>query len=62
MLKKCVVRLVAATLPHFHGIIKDISPLGFDEVPAWQRTEEALVIKANHIQSDKPVIFKILVD
>lgn len=49
-------------LPHFHGIIKKISILGFNEEPDWGRTEEALVIKTTTVWSDKPVVFKILVD
>jgi alpha-L-fucosidase len=52
----------AAKLPHFHGIIKDVSVLGFDERVIWERNEEALVIKTKSVQSDKPVVFKILVD
>ena len=49
-------------LPHFHGIIKDVSVLGFDEKPAWDRTEDALLINTKNVHSDKPVVFKILVD
>ena len=52
----------ASRLPHFHGIIKDISVLGFDEKPAWERDEEALTITTKKVKSDKPVVFKILVD
>lgn len=46
----------------FHGIIKDISVLGFDEKPAWKRTEEALIIETKHIHSTNPVIFCISID
>jgi alpha-L-fucosidase len=52
----------AARLPHFHGIIKDVSVLGFSEKPAWERTEEALILTAKTVKSDKPVVFKITVD
>lgn len=52
----------ASKLPHFHGIIKDVSVLGFEEKPSWERTEEALIINTNNVQSEKPVVFKILVD
>jgi alpha-L-fucosidase len=52
----------ASKLPHFHGIIKEVSILGFGEVPVWKRTEEALVINTDKVQSDKPVVFKILVE
>lgn len=52
----------ASRLPHFHGIIKDISVLGFDEKPVWERTPEALTITTKAVKSDKPVVFKIQVD
>ena len=52
----------ASRLPHFHGIIRDVSVLGFDEKPVWERDEEALTITAKTVKSDKPVVFKILVD
>lgn len=52
----------AARLPHFHGIIRDITVLGFDEKPEWVRDENALMIKTHLVKSDKPVTFKILVD
>jgi len=48
----------------FHGIIKDITVLGFDEIPEWKRTDEALVIKTNtgKVASPFPVVFKISID
>ncbi|WP_160719588.1 alpha-L-fucosidase [Bacillus sp. USDA818B3_A] len=52
----------ASKLPHFHGIIKAVSLLGFEEQIAWERTEEALIINTNNVQSEKPVVFRILVD
>ncbi|HZJ82198.1 MAG TPA: alpha-L-fucosidase [Clostridia bacterium] len=52
----------AASLPHFHGIIKDISVLGFHETPGWERKDDALVVKTQNVKSDKPVVFKILID
>lgn len=52
----------AAKLPHFHGIIKAISILGFNEAPVWARKEDELVITTKNVHSDNPVVFKILVD
>lgn len=52
----------ASKLPHFHGMIKDVTILGFQEKPIWNRTPDALEIKTEHVQSTKPVVFKILVD
>nr|WP_233711524.1 hypothetical protein [Lederbergia citrisecunda] len=45
--------------PLFHGIIKDISILGFKEKPTWNRTEEALMIQTSTVESTSPVVFKI---
>ncbi|NLI60123.1 MAG: alpha-L-fucosidase [Clostridiales bacterium] len=52
----------ASKLPHFHGIIKDISVLGFQEKPVWERKEEGLVISTKKAKSDKPVVYKIVID
>ncbi len=52
----------ASKLPNFHGVIKDISILGYEEKPQWIREEEALYINTQTVASDKPVAFKILID
>ncbi|WP_338787298.1 alpha-L-fucosidase [Metabacillus sp. FJAT-53654] len=52
----------ASKLPHFHGIIKNISILGFEEKPSWNRTEDGLEITTDQVSSDKPVVFKLLID
>lgn len=54
--------LDASKLPNFHGIIRNISVLGFEEAPVWERTEEALVIRTTGVKSELPVVYKILVD
>jgi alpha-L-fucosidase len=59
---KSLAKKDAAKLPNFHGIIKDITVLGFNEKPQWIRDEEALKIETQTIDCDKPVGFKILVD
>lgn len=46
----------------FHGVIKGVSVLGFDEIPAWERNGEALTIRTANVSSEYPVVFKILVD
>jgi alpha-L-fucosidase len=51
----------ASSLPHFNGIIKDISVLGFDEKPVWDRTGASLDIITKNVKSDKPVVFKITI-
>lgn len=52
----------ASKLPLFHGIIKDVSILGFDSNLKWNRTSEALEINAEEIKSDYPVVLKIELD
>ncbi|WP_419871990.1 alpha-L-fucosidase [Candidatus Pristimantibacillus sp. PTI5] len=47
---------------HFQGIIEEINVLGFDEKPAWERTEEALIIQTRHVQSSAPVVFSIKIN
>lgn len=43
----------------FHGIIKNISILGFDETPEWNHTEDGVVVHTKHVQSELPVVIKI---
>lgn len=59
---KSLAKRDASRLPHFHGIIKNVEVLGFDEIPYWERTEEALEIKTIKVHSNKPVVFKIQID
>ncbi|WP_339270410.1 alpha-L-fucosidase [Paenibacillus sp. FSL R5-0470] len=47
---------------HFHGIIKDIHILGFDERPTWERTDEALTIYTSTVHSEAPVVLRIELD
>ena len=43
----------------FHGILKDVSILGFDEMPKWEHTDKGLVVKTETVQSDLPVVIRI---
>ncbi len=52
----------ASRLPLFHGIIKDVDVLGFEEKPQWNRDEEGLHIHTDTVNSNKPVVFKITLD
>ncbi len=52
----------ASKLPLFHGIIKNVSVLGYENKVEWTRTEEALEINANGITTDMPVVIKVEVD
>ncbi len=49
----------ASSKPNFHGIIKNVTVLGWDEKPNWERREDALHVKTVGVMSDKPVVFKI---
>ena len=52
----------ASSKPNFHGHIKNVTVLGFDEAPEWFRREDALHIKTKSVRSDAPVAFKIEVE
>jgi alpha-L-fucosidase len=47
--------------PVFHGMVKDVAVLGFEEKPVWARTEDGLRIETTAVASDKPVVFRITV-
>lgn len=49
-------------LPLFNGIIKDVEVLGYDEKPSYYRDETGLHIQTNSVQSEFPVVFKIVLD
>ena len=46
-------------VPEFHGLIKDISILGYEEKPVYEVSESGLQIKTKTVQSQFPVVFKI---
>lgn len=52
----------ASHLPVFHGIIQDVSVLGFDEKPQYIRDETGLHIHTTKVKSEYPVVFKIRLD
>ncbi len=51
----------ASSKPHFHGVIKSVEVLGFDETPEWVRDGEALHVKTKNVASELPVCFKVTV-
>lgn len=51
----------ASKQANFHGIIREVQVLGWEEIPKWTRDEEGLHLKTNY-RSDKPVVFKIKID
>lgn len=46
-------------VPEFHGLIKNVSVLGFDETPEYHVSDEGLHIKTKNVKSTLPVVFKI---
>lgn len=52
----------SAEKPVFHGIIKNISVLGYDCPTAWSKDGEGLKIKASSNWGENPIVFKIVVD
>jgi len=48
--------------PAFHGIIKGISVVGFDETPEYTVDREGLHIKTKKVKSDYPVVIKVVTD
>ena len=49
----------AASKPNFHGVIRNVSALGFEEKPEWSRRDDALHITTKSVRSDAPVVFRI---
>lgn len=51
----------ASKQANFHGIIKDVKILGCDTAPIWNRNQDGLNI-VTEMMSDKPIVFKIMID
>lgn len=47
---------------YFHGIIKTVSVLGFEEQPKWYRDSEGLHVQIEKVKSSYPIVFKIEID
>ena len=52
----------ASSLPLFHGVIKNVSVLGYDGEVSYERDGEALKVCAPGVKSDLPVVIKVEVD
>ncbi|KGP85258.1 MULTISPECIES: alpha-L-fucosidase [unclassified Paenibacillus] len=53
------IRSLKENSHHFHGLIRNIQVLGFDEEPEWSRTEESLTITTRNVHCGSPVVFKL---
>lgn len=51
-----------ANKPNFHGIIKEVSLLGYEEPLNWRMDEEGLHFTTNTVRSDFPVVIKVAVE
>ncbi|MFA9375893.1 MAG: alpha-L-fucosidase [Lachnotalea sp.] len=49
-------------IPEFHGIITDISVLGFNELLTWNKNSKGLFLETKTVKSDLPVVFKIKIN
>ena len=47
-------------VPEFHGIIRDVKILGFDEAPEFEETKEGLRIRTKEVRSKFPIVIKII--
>lgn len=57
---RSLAKSVDQNLPEFHGIIKEVSILGYEETPlSWQVTTEGLLIGCP-IKTHEPIVFKII--
>ncbi len=52
----------ASRKPNFHGLIREVSVLGFDSACEWTRDESGLHVRTTGVVSDKPVVFKVVLD
>ena len=51
----------ATRMANFHGIIRSVDVLGFDEKPAWSRDENGLHITTG-FHSENPIVFRVKID
>lgn len=59
---RCLAVSADANKPHFHGIIRNVEALGFDEKPVYSIDGEGLHIMTKTVRSPFPVVFKIYVE
>lgn len=59
---KSLAEREAASKPYFHGIIRDVTALGFPERISWERSPNGLEIRTKTIESEWPVVLKIGID
>ncbi|MCM1123145.1 MAG: hypothetical protein NC416_11225 [Eubacterium sp.] len=51
-----------ANKPNFHGIIRGVEILGFDEKPEFTIDGMGMHVFTRNVESDFPVVFKIITE
>lgn len=59
---RSLARTKDANQPNFHGILRDVKALGFDEQITFDCDEEGLHFTTKKVKSDFPVVIKITVE
>ena len=59
---RALARSADANKPNFHGILRDVEILGFDEKPSFSIDREGLHIQTKAVRSAFPVVIKIRVE
>lgn len=52
----------ASRLPVFHGIVKDVKVLGWEDAPVWKRDENGLHLQGPAMKTKMPVVIKLTID
>lgn len=59
---KTISKTQDANKPAFHGVVKKIEILGFDETPDFTVDEDGLHFETKNVKSDNPVVIKVITD
>lgn len=59
---KSLAETIDANKPEFCGIIKHVEVLGYDKTPEWVRDSEGLKVKTVNVNTDNPIVFKVVID
>ncbi len=52
----------ASQRDNFCGIVNDVTVLGADKKPVWERRADGLYVKTDYVNGDYPIVFKIEID
>lgn len=63
--KGCITSLKISkdqNVPEFHGIIKEVTLLGYDKPIQWEQTTKGLLVSCPEEFSDLPIVYKIIIE